>query len=136
MTKYFICNSNGFKSMYQVVNEGSKVNSDCTRCVIVPMIHDANGELVAKPNATRLVVVFSKLKGVSPIVSDDDIWEVMGLLHASISEKNKRMKDFLEHRKYFDDPNNADVPTWHIAGENVMTHKIWTPCDHIPSDLK
>lgn len=132
--KYFICNSNGFKKMYQVMSEGSKYNPTCKRCIVAPMNHDADGNLVAH-KITRIPLVFSKLKGFVTKISDEEIWDIMGLHNASFSERNKRMKDFTEHRNYFDDPNNAEYETWHESGDTVLSSKIWTPCDHIPSDL-
>lgn len=126
---YFVRNINGNRSLFHVVVNGSRY-ANTSRCIVVEM-QKVNGVWCDKPKAVRKSIVYGKLKGFSVPISDKEIWDVIDI---NLSAR-ERQKDFDELRAYFDQPNSADVETWHESGETVATNKLWTPFFSIPNDI-
>ena len=115
-----------FEILYKVVKCGMDTNKDSTAHTIQRM-KNVNGTWVEDVKTPLKVVVFSPLKGVTINVTDEEIWEVMGLANASKAERAKNIKRFNEHRSYFDSANDADYCTWHEPNDRVGANHFWMP---------
>lgn len=116
---FFKCIQGQHTTFFKVVKVGMNTNNDSTAHIVVKL--DAN-----KQETTQVsMLVYGPLKGNHFTVSDEEIWDVMGV-HTE-AEKKARMKDFLAHRHYFDTPNDADESSWHNPNDRVGTTKIWVP---------
>ena len=122
--KFFKAVYDNFEKMYKVIKNGMETNKDSTTHIIQEM-QLVDGEWVENNNGTTKMLVFSPLKGFKLEITNEDIWEVMGLAKASKAERAKRQKEFNEHRAYFDKPNDADYCTWHEPKDRVGMNHRW-----------
>jgi len=126
--EYFTLQKGKYKGLFKVTktNEAS--------CIVKEM-HKVGDKYVVNPNGKITQLVFSPLKGNAIKVTDEEIWDIMGLGRASKAERNARMRDFLSHRSYFDTPNDADDSTWHEPSDRVGTMAIWRPYVDFPKNI-
>ena len=98
---------------------------------IIQEMKCVDGEWIVATD-TKSQLVYSNLKGYSLEVEDEDIWSIMGCFTAASRQDKKNIAKFKAHRNYFDNPNNADNPTWHEPSETINTNRIWTPYVDVP----
>jgi len=135
MINFFLCRhiENNNRMLYKVVKSGSDTVKECTRQILKPMVKTKEGWVV-KENAQPFPLVFSKLKGFSVKISNNEILECIHELNPNITD-NAVAEDFKELRAYFDTPNWSDVEVWHKCGDTVLSKLLWTPLYEIPSDM-